>query len=126
MRGQRAIAELSSVEPAKHDGSSGKDRITVTQQELKSGSEDSNGHIDLLVRIFRVKVVFKEGSVGIGAEPGEIHRLAIDLKTVWGVGGQRADKFGFKSCQARQLEALVEKHNDVPCRGRHRQSAGGP
>ena len=57
-------------------------------------------------------------------EPREIHRLAIGFDTVWGVGSEGTDKFDFKTCQTRKLETLVEKHNDVPCRGRRRQGAG--
>ncbi len=38
-----------------------------------------------------------------GAEPREVHRLAIDLDTVCGVGGERADEIGFESRQTRQF-----------------------
>ena len=58
------------------------------------------------------------------SQPREIHRLAIGLYMVWGAGSERADKFSFKTCQTRELEALVEKHHDVPCRGRRWQRAG--
>jgi hypothetical protein len=89
----------------------------MLQQELKCGSENGNCHIDFLVRIFGAKVVFQERSICFGVEPREIHRLAIGLDTVWIVGSERTDKFGFKSCQTRKLKALVEKHNNVSCRG---------
>ncbi len=58
MKGQRAIAEFFSFDPAKHDGSSGKDRVPVIQQKLKRRSEGGKCYVDLLVRIFRAKIVF--------------------------------------------------------------------
>ena len=52
MREQRVPVEFSSVDPAKDDRRSGKDRVAVAQQEVERRPKDGNRHVDLLVRIF--------------------------------------------------------------------------
>ncbi len=76
---QRAGGQLSFVDPAEHDRRSGKDQLSVVQQEVQRGTQDGNCHVDLPAGVFGAKVVAEERYVRRRAEAGEIHALAVDL-----------------------------------------------
>src|SRR5262245_53597071 len=92
---QRAAGNLSFIDAAKDDGSTGKNRLCVVEQEIKCRAHHGDGQVDLLVGIFGLEKVPQTRSVIGRPEPGEIHSLVIDLEAISKVRRERILETGF-------------------------------
>ena len=52
--------------------------------------------------------------VGLGAESGEIHLLAVHLDDLRRFTGERANEAGVENGQSRQARSLVVHEDDMP------------
>src|SRR5262245_4599680 len=79
VRRQASVAKLRPVDSAEHDLGSRKYLASIEEHEVKRWRHDGDGDINLLVLVFLLEEIAKQRPVRTGSEPGEVHRLAIDL-----------------------------------------------